>query len=184
MIQSSSRFILSEPRDLRQGPLLTEGVPRKVFGGEVPSRVFRSSPPLSAQKTRFSVSQRRIWQNGPSTYVCGGEQLPRRDRPPLLLWDRAQLVVQPSPPLRRIPRIRPDVVPEVREVGLFVYSGPGVLFVRRLERVKVGAVGVVLARQRVFVFGPDLGTVDQVEVEVEVVSFWGSDLASRGTGRT
>jgi hypothetical protein len=73
-------------------------------------------------------------------------------------------VVQPSPPLRRIPRVRPDVVPKVRKVGLFVDPGARVLFVRRLERGKVGAVRIVLAGQRVLVFGPDLGAV------VEVVS--------------
>lgn len=105
-------------------------------------------------------------KHNPSTCICRGKQLPRRDRPSLLLRDRAQLVVQPSPPLRRIPRVRPDVVPKVREVRLFVYSGPGILFVRRLERGIIGAVRVVLAGQRVFVFSPDLGAV----VEVQVVS--------------
>ena len=73
-------------------------------------------------------------------------------------------MVQPSPPLRRIPRVRPDVVPKVRKVGLFVDPSPRVFFVRRLERGIVGAVRVVLARQRVLVFRPDLGTVVEVQV--------------------
>jgi hypothetical protein len=55
-------------------------------------------------------------------------------------------------------------------VFLFIDPGPGVLFVRRLERGRVGAVRVVLARQRVLVFGPDLGAVVEAEFEVEIVS--------------